>query len=243
LNEHIEALVLVGAQAVYLHTGDTDLAVAEYTTDADLSISPDDLADNPLIENLLKTARFNPGDNPGSWISHDGIVIDIMVAEELAGRGTRSADLRPHDKSSARRAKGLEGSLVDRDRTEIGALDPLDERTAIIWVAGPAALLVAKTHKIYERIGHPNRISDKDALDVYRLLQSVDTEVVVERLEVLKNSDLARSVTMEAIGFMPELFGSLDAPGVKMAVRAVGLLELSDTVAQSLVALVGDLFA
>jgi hypothetical protein len=36
LEPHIDALVLVGAQAIYLHTGDADLAVAEYTTDADL---------------------------------------------------------------------------------------------------------------------------------------------------------------------------------------------------------------
>jgi hypothetical protein len=36
LEPHIDALVLVGAQATYLHTGDADLAVAEYTTDADL---------------------------------------------------------------------------------------------------------------------------------------------------------------------------------------------------------------
>ena len=32
----LDALVLVGAQAVYLHTGEGDLAVAPYTTDADL---------------------------------------------------------------------------------------------------------------------------------------------------------------------------------------------------------------
>ena len=34
LEPHLDALVLVGAQAVCLHTSDTELAVAEYTTDA-----------------------------------------------------------------------------------------------------------------------------------------------------------------------------------------------------------------
>ena len=41
--------MLVGAQAIYMHTGLADLAVAEYTTDADFGVSPDDLADSPLL--------------------------------------------------------------------------------------------------------------------------------------------------------------------------------------------------
>jgi hypothetical protein len=40
LDAHRDALVLVGAQAIYLHTGDADLTVAEYTTDADFTVSP-----------------------------------------------------------------------------------------------------------------------------------------------------------------------------------------------------------
>jgi len=40
LGEHRQALVLVGAQAVYLHTGEAVFAVAPYTTDADLVVAP-----------------------------------------------------------------------------------------------------------------------------------------------------------------------------------------------------------
>ena len=40
LGEHKGATILVGAQAIYLHTGDADLGVAEYTTDADLARCP-----------------------------------------------------------------------------------------------------------------------------------------------------------------------------------------------------------
>jgi len=58
LDDHIDALVLVGAQAIYLHTGDTDLAVAEYTTDADFTVSPTDLADAPLLGDLLTAKGF-----------------------------------------------------------------------------------------------------------------------------------------------------------------------------------------
>lgn len=157
LEDHGNALVLVGAQAIYVYTGDTELDVAEYTTDADFTVSPRDLAGTPHIEELPMAAQFVPGPNLGSWRSHDGVVVDLMVPEGLAGKGSRSADLSPHVTSSARRAKGIEGSLVDRDHKVIHSLDPLDPRSARLWVAGPAALLVAKAHKIHERKDAPGR--------------------------------------------------------------------------------------
>jgi hypothetical protein len=145
------AVVLVGAQAVYLHTGDADLAVAEYTTDADFAVSPADLADGPLLGDLFTAHGFVPREHPGGWLSPDGIYVDIMVPEALAGPGTRGARLGPHGKRAARRAKGLEGALVDHEVRTITTLDPLDARTATLRVAGPGALLVAKLHKIAER--------------------------------------------------------------------------------------------
>ncbi len=36
LGEQRGAVVIVGAQAIYLHTGDAELAVAPYTTDGDV---------------------------------------------------------------------------------------------------------------------------------------------------------------------------------------------------------------
>lgn len=44
---HRDAVVLVGAQAVYHHVGEGDLAVAPYTTDADLAIDPSRLKEVP----------------------------------------------------------------------------------------------------------------------------------------------------------------------------------------------------
>ena len=61
LRPHLEAVVLVGAQAIYIHSGDADLAVAEYTTDADFTISPHDLAGEPLLAELLEAANFTRG--------------------------------------------------------------------------------------------------------------------------------------------------------------------------------------
>lgn len=59
LAAHLDAIVLVGAQAIYVHTGDADVAdpaygfAAEYTTDADLSIDPRDLRGSPLVSDLV----------------------------------------------------------------------------------------------------------------------------------------------------------------------------------------------
>lgn len=205
LEAHHDALGLVGAQAVYLHTGDADLAVAEYTTDADFTVAPADLADSPLIADLLGARGFTPREHPGGWLSPDGIDLDIMVPEDLAGPGTRGARLGPHGKLAARRAKGLEGALIDRERLTIRALDPGDHRSVTMWVAGPGALLVAKVHKIAERVGNQDRVRDKDALDVLRLLRSIQTEQLSDRLSMLRCNDLSSAVTAEAVGLLPDL--------------------------------------
>lgn len=41
LEQQLAAVVLVGAQAVYLRTGEADVPVLPYTTDADIGIDPD----------------------------------------------------------------------------------------------------------------------------------------------------------------------------------------------------------
>lgn len=241
LKPHLDALVLVGAQAIYLHTGDADLAVAQYTTDADFSVSPGELSDTPLLGDLLTASGFLPREHPGGWLSPDGIYVDVMVPEALAGPGSRGARLGPHGKRAARRAKGLEGAAVDRERSVITALDPSDDRAIEMWVAGPGALLVAKTHKIAERVGAMDRVRDKDALDVLRLLRGVETEELARRLAALRASDVAGAVTNEAIALFATLFGDPTAEGVLMAVRAAGDQEDPDTIAESMVALVSDL--
>jgi hypothetical protein len=39
LQSHLDALVIVGAQAVYLHTGTTEIALAEFTTGLAASVA------------------------------------------------------------------------------------------------------------------------------------------------------------------------------------------------------------
>jgi hypothetical protein len=45
LGTHRGAIILVGAQAIYLRVGEADLAVAPFTTDGDLAIDPAVLAE------------------------------------------------------------------------------------------------------------------------------------------------------------------------------------------------------
>ena len=187
LQDHRDAIVLVGAQAVYQYTGATVFAGAEYTTDADLALDPSALGTEPELEQAMQSGGFvREPDQPGIWRSRvDNVEVDLMVPEALGGPGRRGARLKGHGKLAARKARGLEAALVDRAIIDIAALDPADPRSIRIAFAGPAALLVAKLHKIWERRDTPSRLEEKDAFDVYRLLQAVSTADLARQLAVL----------------------------------------------------------
>jgi len=240
LGVHREVVILAGAQAIYLHTRNAELDTVPYTTDVDLAVDPADLLPLPLIDDAMAGGGFTPRAEPGGWISSDGIYVDLLVPEQLAGAGRRGADIGVHGRKRARRARGLEGALVDRVRRTIDALDPSDLRTATLWVAGPGALLVAKIHKIEDRIPR-SRTSDKDALDVLRLLRAIDTATLVDHLMRLRVSRFAGPVTEHAVGQLPILVGDRNAPGVSMAVSASSGDEDHDTIAASMIALAMDL--
>jgi len=241
LVEQLDAFVLVGAQAVYLHTGDADIAVVAYTTDADFTIVPAELHDSPLLAELLTKSGFTAREHPGGWLSPQGIYVDLMVPEALAGPGRRGARLGVHGNRVARRAKGLEASLVDRESMTIAALDSMDPRCVNVHVAGTGALLIAKVHKIAERAADSSRASDKDALDVLRILQAVETSELAERLNRLRAHELSGAVTDEGLVHLATLFGRTDSVAVQMAIRAASIGVDPDTIAASTTALVGDL--
>jgi hypothetical protein len=249
LGDQRDAVVLVGAQAVYVHTGAAELAVAEYTTDSDLGVDPGALKSRPELEEALGDAGFSRSGQPGTWVAARrlegrpvNVDVDLMVSEALGGGGRRGARLpEPHGNRAARKARGLEAALVDREMREIGALDGRDTRRFRVAVAGPAALLVAKLHKIHERVDAPSRASDKDALDVLRLLRAVPTETFAGELGRLRNDPLSAEVTEQAISYLRELFSSPDALGSSMAARAASPLEPQDEIRASCAFLSQDL--
>ncbi|MFE3542412.1 GSU2403 family nucleotidyltransferase fold protein [Nocardia sp. NPDC059177] len=226
LAEHRAAVIVVGAQAVYMHTGDLTIALPEMTKDSDVAINPLVLRDDPRLEVAMTAAGFVPNLNqqPGSWVNPHGIPVDLMVPEYLAGPGgrqARSARIPPHGKRAARRARGLEAALIDHREVVDREFVDGDTRALVANVAGPAALIVAKCHKIAERIQQPSRLNDKDAHDVYRLLAACDPTRVAESFAVLLGEEISRDVTTEAVTHLSQLFAAeVDAVGAAMAGRA-----------------------
>jgi hypothetical protein len=250
LGDHRQAVILVGAQAIYLHTGEGDLAVAAFTADGDLIIEPARLAAEPKLADLLQNAGFKPGNQVGSWIARRlfgqtpmTVPIDFLVPEAVGGAGRRAARLASHGKEVARKARGLEGALVVQRDHILDALDPADERKFAIRVAVPSALLVAKLHKIVERMEEvgAKRVKEKDALDVSRLLRGVPIETLAEGLKRLRAETVSAVVTDEAHLHLKTLFSTPGSPGSQMVVRATSGLEDPLRIAKSCEALAGEL--
>lgn len=115
VQEHLNAIVLVGAQAVYVHTGEGELEVAPYTTDGDLALDPGQLGADPLIESLLEGADFvQSPTHVGRWAKsvlvegiQRGMIVDLLVPETLGGPGRRAARIPPHDRRAARKVQIL----------------------------------------------------------------------------------------------------------------------------------------
>lgn len=250
ISDHLDAVVLVGAQAVYIHTGAGEIAVAPFTTDADLAIDPSRLQAEPLLEELLSGAGFNRSPNPGQWgkqLLVDGVSrlveVDLLVPESMGNApGRRGARIPPHHNAAARQVVGLEATLVDHDPRTIRSLADDDDRKFDVLVAGPSALLVAKIFKIGDRVGG-GRSKDKDALDVVRLLQAVETRDLARRFGTLRSDPRCRDVTEAALERLPELFGRRQSTGSLMAARAASVLQPGDEIAASAAVLTSDLLA
>jgi hypothetical protein len=238
LAAHRRALVVVGAQAVYLRTGSAGLSVAPFTTDGDVALDPVLLGEAPLLEEAMQQRGFqlrirrDGGTDPGSWLGTttvDGknytVPVDLIVpASMLPGGKTRGARLPVHGKRAAKRSYGLEAALVDQEPMTLRGLAPGDCRSCELAVAGAAALLVAKMHKINDRLtdaSRPHRLRDKDAGDVLRLIRATLAEKMAERISILADHPTAGAATRQAVRTFDELFGTPRSAGLAMAIRAV----------------------
>jgi hypothetical protein len=230
------ALVLVGAQAVYLHSGSAALGVAAFTSDGDLGLDPDLVADTPHLESALSKAGFTRTAperqaQPGTWwraaaqINDRKVLIPIdLLAPETLTEGRRGARLPPHDPGAVRRVAGLEAALEDHALMTINSLEPLvDARSIPLRVAGIPALLIAKAHKIEDRSksGRRERLSDKDAADVFRLITVADPVAVAATFDVLLASTRVGTVARHGLRLLRTQFGVARGIGVEMAVRSL----------------------
>ena len=254
LVDHRDALVVVGAQAVYARTGAAGLVSSPYTDDGDLAIDVTKLLPQPGLEALMTAGNFRlrsapagDGFQPGQWecdVMLDGRTftpqVDLIVPRDtLPGSPTRrGARLPEHGPRAAMRTHGLEAAVVDNDPMVFQGLAPGDSRAVSVNVAGVAALLVAKLHKINDRVAdtsRPDRQADKDAADLYRIIRVTPASVMADRLDWLRRSPIAEAAVTEALEQLPALFGRIRSPGVQMAVRALQTDIAEATVTEQLI--------
>lgn len=231
LNGHHDSLVLVGAQAIYLHTEKFASVVAPATDDADLGVISSRLQNDPEIELALKLRGFTTPleGQPGQWQTTDGVPVDLITSRSEGNRvqkNARAADLSPHGKNIVRISDGLEACLVDFSDIEIGSMTISDPRKFRLHIASPAAILIAKCFKIYERLGESRPINDKDSFDIYRLLAAVPMLQIDSGLQKIRSVASAHDELVLGLTYFRELFtSSLEAPGilaVGATVRGIG---------------------
>jgi len=219
LGPHAPRVVLVGAQAVYVHTPGVVTGIALFTKDADLMLVPP-VASAPDIEQAMRAAGFTSGAQPGIWMSGDGErEVDLLVPDAMDSRpGRRAASLAGHGRRTARLVPGIEGAVVDNAWHSIAALEPSDPRRAQIRVAGPASLLVAKAYKLTDRLaeGRPDRLGTKDAFDAYRLLQLPAADLLAGFAHIVTDP-VAAPIAAKGIAKLRALFLDAQAPGTLLA--------------------------
>ena len=137
----------------------------------------------------------------------------------------------------------LKGALVSRRPLTVQALAPGDDRAYEINVAGPAALLVAKMHKLMDRVNADDnrRINSKDAFDVFRLLQAVETMELIDEINLLAAAEVSAEVTAEASARFGELFGTPTGAGTVLVAEHVAGIEDRDVIIASSIALSEEL--
>jgi hypothetical protein len=217
-----EALVLVGAQAIYLQTPNLDGGLPANTTDSDIAIDPELLAENPDLERVLETAGFEPHTSPGTWYSPEGVPIDLMVPSgALPSTNRRTAVLAGQGRKTARRTTGLELALHDNQPMELRALEPDDLRVTVVKVASPAALVVAKLTKLSERMSgtNPDRVLAKDVSDVLRILRYNDAGDIGSTLRDFAALGIGSGTIEITIEFLRAQLALRDSSMINLAVE------------------------
>lgn len=190
---------------------------------------------------------------PGIWhraVAHDGeddviVPVDLIVPKQIAPTAGRRGARLPggHGNTAAQKTAGVEGALVDHDPIEIRALAEADRRRVVVEVAGPAALLVAKSFKLGERLNTPRRFQPKDAGDVFRLYEANGGDEMAGGLRRLGNDPRSADVTKQAMEHLRTLFATPRSPGIELAVTALGGITNRRDVTETMVGYTRDLLA
>lgn len=140
--------------------------------------------------------------------------MDLLGPHQLAPQPNtkRRTELPPHDSWATKKVPGLEVAAVDRSLMTLASLTAGDSRNVEAYVAGPAALLVAKAFKLDERIRdaekRPDRPSNKDAGDVYRIMAAVPVDEVAAAFTDLRADTRVSDVAAQGLELLHKLFGA-----------------------------------
>jgi len=171
--------------------------------------------------------------------------LDLFQPRILSNRGakSRSANLGPHGRDVLRITDGLDSALIDNSVLAISSFEAEDPRSYEMKVAGPAALIIAKTAKIGDRILRSNqKLLSKDAHDVYRLLLATQTELLGQLFEKLLSNPISEIEARIGVDAFTQLFAKTqDAPGNRLAADAAKGIEDADLLMASSWALASDL--
>ena len=223
LGQHADAVTVVGAHAVHVWVqkkwGPIDM---ESTRDGDLAVNPVLIAEDPKILELLAGIGLEPArpERPGIYglVSERGFsweqrtTVDLLVPETYAGSKGRSARI-PGQKSATTRAYGLELAIHDRTLTRISTTDGEPELTVDVNVAGPAALLIAKAHKVSERLAgvekRPDRLRPKDSGDIALLMMVTDgAEMAETMLKHVAERPEIRAVVHDGVRYLVDMYSA-----------------------------------
>lgn len=203
LAPHLHALVLVGAQAVY-----------------------------------LRTASRDPASMRTSWFP------SISSCPRSSHR-RRDGDRRASPASTARqplaRAPAWPAPSSTAPPIELASLEDGDTRLVSVKVAGYAALLVAKLHKLGDRLNAPDRLHAKDAGDVYRLFDTISPFDMATTLRMLLDDERSAATTTKALSHLEQLFVTRASTGTRLAVAALHSVLPEDTVSAAVTAYVAEL--
>ena len=252
LEPHREALIVVGAQAVYEHTRLVDGLEQPSTNDGDLAVDPSLVTPSASIYQAMAEAGFfqarpersgiysrvptPPGGKP------QPPTLDLIAPESVAGssRSHRGARIAGQDRKAVSKAGGLEMALTDHEWRRIGPIAKGSGRQELdAKVAGPAALLCAKAWKLHERIhdadaGKPWRLREKDAGDVWHLMYVSDPVAVRQTFDQYEQHPTLGPAICTGRGYLEQIFGP-DGSG-----RILAASNLADTRTQAEVLLLAD---
>ena len=87
LAPHSDAVILVGAQAIYVHaeSEDASFALSPFTYDADIALDPGLLGSSPTIVEAMSRAGFQLEDQPGLYKRGAGRRLTCWCLGPLAG--------------------------------------------------------------------------------------------------------------------------------------------------------------